>query len=141
MMIEWKKEEGRRKKIDMGLAKISAEQMAVYQRTARRREAERQRAAAARRERAWLVAAQAAEVLKQQFGAERVVAFGSLVDNGRFRADSDIDLAVYGIEPARFLKAWHVVDELAPDIDIDLVDMAVAKEWVHQVLAERGVDL
>jgi uncharacterized protein len=120
---------------------ISSEQMAVYRRTARRREAERQRAAAARRERAWLVAAQAADVLKKQFGAERVVAFGSLVDNGRFRADSDIDLAVYGIEPTLYLKAWHVVDELAPDIDIDLVDMAVAKEWVHQVLVERGVDL
>ena len=125
----------------MALAEISAEQMAVYQRTARRREAERRAAAAARRERAWLVAAQAADLLKQQFGAERVVAFGSLVDNGRFRADSDIDLAVYGIEPALFLKAWHIIDELAPDIEIDLVDMAIAKEWVYQVLAERGVDL
>lgn len=125
----------------MALAEISAEQMAVYQRTARRREAERRAAAAARRERAWLVAAQAADLLKQQFGAKRVVAFGSLVDNGRFRADSDIDLAVYGIEPALFLKAWHIIDELAPDIEIDLVDMAIAKEWVYQVLAERGVDL
>lgn len=123
------------------LGAISAEQMAVYQRTARRREAERRQAAVVRRERAWLVAAQAAAVLKKQFGAERVVVFGSLVDNGRFHADSDIDLAVYGIDPARFLRAWHVVDELAPDIDIDLVDMAVAREWVHGVLTERGVDL
>jgi len=45
-----------------------------------------------------------AAMLRRDFGATRVVLFGSLA-RGRFRPDSDIDLAVAGLPAAAFFAA------------------------------------
>jgi hypothetical protein len=57
---------------------ISPAEMAEYKRTARERWQAEQREAAARRERAWQLAREAAALLKHDFGVTRVVLFGSL---------------------------------------------------------------
>ena len=56
-------------------------------------------------ERAWSVARAAATVLRQQFSATRVVAFGSLARRDWFTPWSDIDLAAWGIPPGAFYRA------------------------------------
>jgi predicted nucleotidyltransferase len=55
-----------------------------------------------RREDAWRVARIASEMLKKQFGATRVAAFGSLASKKAFTKWSDIDLAVWGIAPEQY---------------------------------------
>jgi hypothetical protein len=47
-------------------------------------------------ERAWQVAPTAADMLRHQFGATQVVAFGSLARRDWFSPWSDIDLAAWG---------------------------------------------
>ncbi len=49
-------------------------------------------------------AAQIAAMLRREFGATRVLLFGSLA-RGRFLPDSDIDLAVEGLPAAVFFPA------------------------------------
>ncbi|MFH0725844.1 MAG: nucleotidyltransferase domain-containing protein [Pseudomonadota bacterium] len=45
---------------------------------------------------AWPLVRVAAKILKQKFGARKVVVFGSLLKKDRFSPWSDIDLAVWG---------------------------------------------
>jgi predicted nucleotidyltransferase len=71
------------------VAKITAEQMETYRATARRRQQERAYELEARRQRAWVVAEKASRLLKEQFGAKRVVVFGSLNVPKRFHRYSD----------------------------------------------------
>lgn len=44
------------------------------------------------------------KMLVQQFGARRIILFGSLA-KGRFQEGSDIDLAAEGIAPGEFFQA------------------------------------
>ncbi len=46
-----------------------------------------------------------ARVLATEYGAARVLAFGSVVEPGRFDPRSDIDLGVEGLAPERFFEA------------------------------------
>jgi predicted nucleotidyltransferase len=73
-------------------------------------------------------ALQAAEaciaMLKNRFGARRVILFGSLAGQGVWHNQSDIDLAVEGIAPADFFKAYSACDKLLPPgIELDLVPL------------------
>lgn len=58
---------------------ISEEEMAVYRATAQRRLEQEEKELAVRREKAWETAQRAAKLLKEDFSAQRVVVFGSLL--------------------------------------------------------------
>ncbi|HEY66354.1 MAG TPA: nucleotidyltransferase domain-containing protein, partial [Caldilineae bacterium] len=45
------------------------------------------------------IARKAAEMLREEFGAIRVVLFGSLARGGPFDMHSDVDLAAWGLDP------------------------------------------
>ncbi|MGE5601561.1 MAG: nucleotidyltransferase family protein [Nitrososphaerales archaeon] len=62
----------------------------------------RRRPAVARRRRAFEVAKRAADLLRRDFGATKVLAFGSVARPERFTRWSDIDLAAWGSPPWRF---------------------------------------
>ncbi len=74
---------------------VTPEQMAIYREGARRRRLREQQKLARRRERALALARRAAALLREDFGAERVMLFGSLAREGVFDTRSDVDLAVY----------------------------------------------
>jgi predicted nucleotidyltransferase len=74
-----------------------------------------------RRDKAWVVARQAAELLKSRYHARRVVAFGSLAESGRFHPWSDIDLAVWGLAPEDYFEAVARVLDIGGEIRIDLL--------------------
>lgn len=57
-------------------------------------------------------AARIAALLRRDFGVTRVVLFGSLA-SGRFRPDSDIDLAVEGLAAASFFRALAQASRLS----------------------------
>jgi len=115
--------------------------MRVYKRTARARWQAEQQQLAERRQRAWELARQAAELLRERFGVQRVVVFGSLVHEGRFTQWSDVDLAAWGLTAKNWLKAMAAVHELSDDITVNLVDIATCTPELRAVIERDGVEL
>jgi len=76
-------------------------------------------------------------MLVREFGASRVYLFGSLAREGRFHERSDVDLAVEGIAPERFFKAWAAADAHS-GVPIELVDMDEVGEAMRTLILEYG---
>ena len=106
-----------------------------------RRRKERGEALEWRRRAAYQLAKRAAELLRNEFGAQKVVMFGSLTHHDWFTDWSDIDLAAWGIESDRFFQAVAVVTALSPDFKVDLVDSAACKPALKAVIEGEGIEL
>ena len=124
----------------MGI-ELTPERLAHYRRGALQRLAREQHDIARRRDAAWQMARRAAELLRQDFGASRVVAFGSLAHGAWFGERSDIDLAVEGIAPEAFWRAWCALDRLGTDFEFDLVPFETASPRLKAGLDREGVAL
>lgn len=122
-------------------AATTPEAMARYRRTARARELARQRESEGRRQAAWSVARRAARLLREAFGATRVIAFGSLAHGAWFGPASDIDLAVEGVPAEAFWRAWAAIDRLDPTFEIELVAIESASERLRDEIIGQGVML
>ena len=120
---------------------ITPEQMAAYKEGARRRQARERQALRERERRAWELAREAADVLRQQFGAVRVVVFGSLIHPGSFTPWSDVDIAAWGLRPEDTFRAIGAVMDLASDIPLNLVDVGACRAAVLRVIEQEGVPL
>jgi len=84
----------------------------------------------------------AAEALKNQFGARRVLLFGSLAQPFWFKQDSDVDLAVEGLKSGKdFWEAWHVVEEILADRLVDLIEIETAGESLRHAIQRYGSEL
>lgn len=100
-------------------------------------------AVAERRDRAWVVARAAADMLRIEYGATRVVVFGSLAQKTLFTPWSDIDLAVWGIKPEQYLSAAGAAMDMGLDsgIKVDLVDPEnCSKEFQADIEAD-GIEI
>jgi predicted nucleotidyltransferase len=100
----------------------SFEQMAQYQASARRRAEQRRQQQFARYQRGRAVAQEAARMLKGTWAAHKVVLFGSLLTPERVHSRSDVDLAVWGLPEADYLKALAALLDIDPDFSIDLIE-------------------
>jgi predicted nucleotidyltransferase len=123
------------------MPELTPEQMAVYREGARRRWLQEQQELARRRERALALARQAAIVLREDFGAELVVLFGSLARAGVFDAHSDVDLAVWGLDKAKYLRAVARLLDLDPTIEIDLVMDEEVSPALLATIEQEGIAL
>jgi len=94
-----------------------------------------------RKQRAWQVAQQAAQLLCHDFGAHKVVVIGSLAHDAWFTPWSDIDLAVWGILPERFYAAAGTVAELSTEFEIDLIDPETAQPVLRATIEREGREL
>ena len=85
------------------------------------------------------LATRCATVLRRCFGARRVIPFGSVVGVGTWHAGSDLDLAVEGIAPEQFFRAWAALRQLLPPgLEVDLVDLEHAGEALRaRILREK----
>ncbi len=99
------------------------------------------RRAERRRQQAWRVAQQAAELLRDQYGASKVVAFGSLAHGDWYTPWSDIDLAAWGIPADRFYSAVAAVTGLSPIFRVDLVDSDACRPTLRKTLEREAVEL
>jgi predicted nucleotidyltransferase len=95
--------------------------MEAYRVTAQQRWAEERRRLAQRHERAWAIARQAADLLRCEYGVDRVTLFGSLVRSELFHIRSDIDLAVWGLDERHYYRAVSRLLALDPAFEIDLL--------------------
>lgn len=94
-----------------------------------------------RRQQAWRVARQAAKLLREEYGAHKVVVFGSLAHEDWFTPWSDIDLAAWGIPPERFYGAVAAVTGLSSAFQVDLVDLDTCRSSLRDVVEREGIEL
>lgn len=94
-----------------------------------------------RRRRAWQAARQAAQVLREQFGVDRVRVFGSLLDEARFDRFSDIDLAVWGLSGKRYFAAVGRLQGLSAEFSMDLAAFEQAAPSLQAAILQEGQDL
>ena len=85
------------------------------------------------------IARQCAAILKRDFGVERVVLFGSLLDVDHMWWGSDIDLAVWGLAKQDLFKAGAAIEQ-GHDFEVDLVPVTDAKSHILAAI-ERGLEL
>ena len=117
------------------------EQIQVYAATLRERSAEAACRRHERREQAWTVARQAAQVLRAQFGVTGVWVFGSLVEGDHFTERSDIDMAATGLTPAVHVEALGRLLRLSPAFEFDLVDLDRCPEGLRRTVEHARVEL
>jgi predicted nucleotidyltransferase len=120
---------------------LTPEEIAEYRRAARARWEWKQQEWVRRLERAWEVARAAAQLLRERFGATRVVVFGSLVHDGCFTPWSDVDIAAWGIRPEDTFRAIGAVMDVDSEIEVNLVDVGACRPSLLTVIEEEGVEL
>lgn len=94
-----------------------------------------------RYEDAWEVAKIAAAILKENYGANKVVVFGSLADRSSFTLWSDIDLAVWGVPDETFYAAVGAVTSLSAEFKIDLVDVLGCHASIRKEIKIKGIEI
>lgn len=99
------------------------------------------RLAEKRKEQALEAAEACIRLLKEGFGARRVILFGSLAGQGAWHGRSDIDLAVEGLAEDDFFCAYSACRDLLPrGLELDLVPLERAyPEMRARILGEVEV--
>ncbi len=119
----------------------SQEELAVFRANAAQLRAQDREIEKSRREKAWAVARAAAELLRRDFHASRVVVFGSLTRDGSFTKWSDVDIAAWGLDPKDTLRAIGAVMDMDASIDVNLVDIDTATPALLESITRNGVEL
>lgn len=96
---------------------------------------------AERWDRAWKMANTAVGLLRKEYGATRVMVFGSLVDREWFTPWSDIDLIAWGIPASEFYRAVAVITGLSQEFKVDLVDPETCRPALLRWIEREGIDL
>ena len=76
----------------------------------------------------------ATEILKK-YGCSEIYIFGSIV-NGRFDENSDIDIAVRGLEPKIYFKVLAEIERFV-FCEIDLIDLDDEKDRFAQFILKE----
>ncbi len=95
----------------------------------------------ARWEQAQKLANKVAELLRKNFGATKVILFGSLLNRAWFTQWSDIDLAAWGIPKERYFAAVAYVTGLSQDFRIDLIDPETCRPNLLEVINKEGIEI
>jgi len=120
---------------------LSDEALARYRETRRRRDAAAHAWQEEARRRAWYAARRAASLLKDEFGAERVVLFGSIARNERLSPHSDLDLAVEGLTGMEYYRAVARIQSVPAQMTVDLVRLESCRSSLRQTIRETGIEL
>jgi len=89
----------------------------------------------------WIFACNASDMLKKQFGAKRVLVFGSLVNKELFHLNSDVDLAVWGMDEKKYFRAVSQLISLNPEIKTDLIMGENAQNSMLTRIENEGVEI
>ncbi len=120
---------------------ISPTQLATYRITAQRKKKEHERSIKRREQNAWVIARQAAQFLKDEYGANQVILYGSLARGEGFHTRSDIDLAAWGIEEKQYYRTVSRLLDIAPTIEVNLVMGEFASPLLLENIEKEGVAL
>lgn len=120
---------------------LTPEKLAIYRATAQRRREREETELEHRRQQGWTAARQAAELLKMQFNATRVVLFGSLARESGLTRWSDVDIAAWGIAPEDTFRAIGAILDMNTPIEVNLVDVNTCRASLLEEIARNGIDL
>ena len=90
---------------------------------------------------AWRLAREAASLLHSQYGASRVIVFGSLANAAWFNDWSDIDLAAWGIPPEKFYAAVAAMTGFSQNFKIDLLDPESFRPDFLHTIENEGIEI
>lgn len=79
--------------------------------------------------------------IKKEFGAKRVILFGSLARHYDFHPDSDIDLAVEGLQGSQYWEVWRIAEEYFPSHEVEVVEIETASQNMRQAINKYGIEL
>ena len=85
------------------------------------------------------IAQKCAHLLKEKYGATKVVLFGSLLNHQKMTPYSDIDLAVWNFPEKDYFKALADLD-YGHSFEIDLVEIEKARPYLLEAI-HQGVEL
>jgi len=109
-----------------------------YVKAWKKRAIERQKELARRKQKASHEAMRLAEILVHEYGVRQVYVFGSLAqDESLLTETSDIDLAVYGLDPRLYLRALGRIQD-ATQFGVDLVTMESCSDSLKEVILKEG---
>lgn len=78
------------------------------------------------------------QVLRDRYGAQKIILFGSLAKD-RFTEESDIDLAVAGLAPTEFFDAYAEVNRLSRfRVDLKPLDR-LDSHFYHRILTQGEI--
>lgn len=100
---------------------------------------EREETRACRREEVLAALEACAQLLKERFGARRVIPFGSVMAPERWHDGSDIDLAVEGLDPRLFWQAWVSLEDVVPPGLSVVVSLETAAPELHTRILGGGL--
>ena len=120
---------------------LTPEEILAYRTVVRRQREKELEALEARKQHAWILARQAAGLLRAQFDVTRVVVFGSLVKRDCFTEWSDVDVAAWGIRPEDTFRDMGAVMDLSGEIQVNLVDVETCSPSLRSAIQREGVDL
>lgn len=86
-------------------------------------------------------AREAAAMLKERYGAKRVILFGSLAHDLWFDEWTDVDLAVDGLTGTSLYRAWFDAVGIIQDRNVDLIPLQEVRPSVARTIAEHGREL
>ncbi len=90
---------------------------------------------------AWRLIPELARLLREEFGATQILVFGSAVNADYFSAESDIDIAAWGIPIAQYLSAVLAVNEFHDDFKVDLLDPTLCRLTLQERIEEEGIEV
>jgi uncharacterized protein len=120
---------------------LTMKELEVYRTTLNQRHVREQAQQGQRLTKATEMAKRGAALLKERFNADRVVVFGSLVHGYWFSPTSDVDLAVWGLDALTYLTAVAQLQDLEPEIKVDLVRMERCQPELERVILLEGRSL
>lgn len=94
-----------------------------------------------RRQKGWELARAAAKRLREELGATRVLAFGSLICRTWHNPSADVELAAWGIPDVEFMKGYGIALDSSPEILVELVDLKICSEWELQRIERGGIEV
>lgn len=127
--------------MDRTVGVLSPVDLASYRKSLKKRQQRVKQPDAVRIEKAYEVAHRAALILKDRFGVEKVVLFGSVLHPHLFHTHSDIDLAVWDLSGRSYFQAVGFLQSLDPEFKIDLITFNEASPSLQEVILRDGKDL
>lgn len=73
--------------------------------------------------------------ISKEFGAEKVLLFGSCLED--IESAQDIDIAVSGIKPREFFKYYGKVS-MTVDDEVDIIDLDDIREHLYKRILSKG---
>jgi predicted nucleotidyltransferase len=83
----------------------------------------------------------AADEIKLRFNVRRIVLFGSLAHEGWFVSDSDVDLAVEGMQGDDYWNAWRIAEDAVKDRSVDFIEIETTGTALRQAIDRYRLEL